>query len=454
MVTAGDRVLVAVSGGPDSVCLLDVLCELCPQFGASVAGVAHLNHKLRGHASDEDERFVAAMSLRYELPFYREEANLSGQGNLEEAARQARRNFFSGLIREGSGNRVATGHTLDDQAETVLFRLLRGTGPGGIVGILPVTDEGLIRPLLGVTRVEVEEYLKSRAIDWRQDATNLDPRFSRNRIRNELLPQLAREWNPRISESLARFADIAGAEERWWEAEVDRIATKVLTQGDGGIEVRVEDIAEMPKALARRLIRRAIRQVQENEGQPDFEHVERVLELVKGDPGEGRVEIHGMEAVRSFRVVRFQRVETERSRRTVSVDVPGRYPWAGSIICFDIARFQITEEPCLGAVCASLKLSGEGELTPLELRTWRAGDHYCPAGKSRHFTIHELFQRAQVPSWRRHSWPVVTAGSRIVWVRQFGAAAEFAAEDGPGPVLRIWEEKSSNNESFPSGLAS
>src|SRR5262249_2626891 len=141
MLPPGARVIAAVSGGPDSVCLLHALREL----GIQLAGIAHFNHRLRGGASDGDEQFVAALAKKLNLPLYRSEG-MAIQGNLEESARRARREFFSSLIREGRADRIALGHTRDDQAETVLFRILRGSGLTGLAGVLPVTQEGIIRP--------------------------------------------------------------------------------------------------------------------------------------------------------------------------------------------------------------------------------------------------------------------------------------------------------------------
>jgi tRNA(Ile)-lysidine synthase len=449
MLAPGDRAIAAVSGGPDSICLLRVLSELAPRFGARLAGVAHLNHKLRGAESDEDERFVQQAAVAYGVPFYRAEATLLGQpGNLEHAARQARREFFTKLVYDGAAERVATGHTLDDQAETVLFRLLRGAGPAGIAGILPVTREGLIRPLIETSRAEVERYLNSHEIESREDASNVDPTFSRNRIRHELLPLLKREWNPRLSRVLAHAAEIAREEEVWWESEIERIANAVLTSVNGGVETRADKIAGLPKAVRRRLIRRIAPRL-------DFEQVERVLELSERTRGEGRLNLRGIAVQRSFGWLRFENGPSDACASICRpiLEIPGRYAWPGGYICLDVS-----ESLAGNANCASLKLRGISELSPLELRTWRAGDHYRPARGHRVYTIHELFQRARVPSWRRRIWPIISAGPKILWVRQFGAAAEIAPQNAREPVLRIWWEESEMNagsgESPGPGLAS
>jgi tRNA(Ile)-lysidine synthase len=455
MLAPGDRVVAAVSGGPDSVCLLSVLCELAGRLrataGVTVAGVAHLNHKLRGEASEEDERFVAALAQRHGVPFYREEAGIAQRGgNLEQSARRERLKFFSRLIREGKANRIATGHTRDDQAETVLFRLLRGSGLAGLAGILPVTREGLIRPLLDVSRAEVEQFLRARGIAWREDGSNHDRRFARNRIRHDLLPQLAREWNPEIAGALARLADLAGEEERWWQAEIGVLADKLFSRVEGGVEIRAEALAGLsngqPRAAVRRLVRQAISLVGER---AEFDHVEKVIELAQSGRGSGCLELPGVVVQRSFDWMRFTAtggcLEPLKPPQPVRVDVPGRYRWPGGEVCFEVA-----EKP-QRAGCVSLKWKGRKvpahrelrglELRGLELRGWRAGDHYRPWGRSRDQKIQEMFQKARIPSWKRGFWPIVSKGSKILWVREFGAAAEFASEAAPGPSLWIWEEK-------------
>jgi tRNA(Ile)-lysidine synthase len=437
MLAPGARVIVGVSGGPDSVCLLHVLREL----NIGVTGVAHVNHKLRGEASEEDERFVAAMAQAAGLEFYRTTANLDG-GNLEQAARRARREFFYDLMRprdltrRGLADKIALGHTLDDQAETVLFRMLRGSGLAGLAGILPVTAEGLVRPLLGVTRPEVETFLRGRGIPWREDASNREPRFARNRIRHELLPSLKQDWNPRLATALAQLGDLSHEEERWWAAEIASIANELLVVSPGAVEIPVSELARLPHAVARRLIRHAIRQVKGDLHGVQFSHIEYVLELPEAG---GRAELPGIHAIRSFDWIRLA-VPGDSPVREGPVTVPGQRltPDGNSMICLEVIR-----RTRRSVACATLKSDLYlGEIPDrLVLRGWRPGDRYCPVGHANDRKLKELFQRQRVPSWRRPFWPILCLGDKILWARDFGPARECAEySDSRGQFrLRVTE---------------
>jgi tRNA(Ile)-lysidine synthase len=390
---------------------------------STVSGVAHFNHKLRGEASEDDERFVAALAAKLNLPFYRAEARL-GAGNLEQAARRARHGFFAGLIQDGAADRIALGHTRDDQAETVLFRLLRGSGLAGLAGIHPVTQAGFIRPFIDITRAEVTEFLSSRGIVWREDASNREPRFARNRIRSGLLPQLEREWNPNIREALAHLADLAYEEERWLEPKGK----------PGGLPYHELQLTGLPRGLARRLVRRAIKQVKGDLRGIEYQHVEGVIELPRG-----RLELPGVEVIRSFDRIRIA-VPESKVIEPIEVSVPGTYPAPDGA-----SEIQVEVSPY-----ANLKVElAWGKIPePLQLRGWRPGDHYQPVGHSRDLKVKELFQKARVPSWHRRFWPMLTGGGKILWARGFGAAEEYAATEGTGPVLRIVEVETTSAGPF------
>ncbi len=416
MLALDARVIVAVSGGPDSVCLLHVLREL----KIPVVGIAHVNHKLRGEASEEDQRFVAAMAREMELEFYCATA-VCGAGNLEQTARRARREFFRDLVRRDLADRIALGHTRDDQAETVLFRMLRGSGLAGLAGILPVTAEGLIRPFLGVNRSEVEVFLRARGIPWREDSSNLEPRFARNRIRHQLLPQLKQDWNPHLTESLSRLADLAYEEERWWAAEIARLAEEMLAVSPGAVEVQARELARLPRAVARRLIRHAIRRAKGNLHAVEFGHIGRILKLLEAV---GEVQLPGIRAIRSFDWIRLE-VPAGPQPASGEVAVPGRRraPDGNSMICLEVIRREHGHPACV-----TLKSDLYFREIPqgLVLRGWKPGDRYCPVGHAGDWKLKELFQRQRVPSWRRPFWPILCMGDKILWARDFGPAREYA----------------------------
>jgi tRNA(Ile)-lysidine synthase len=460
MLRPGDRVVAAVSGGADSVFLLHALHEIAPRLKVTLGGVAHLNHKLRGKASEEDEQFVEELTGRVGVPFYREEARVGeAKGNLEEAARRARMTFFGRLIREGKADCVATGHTRDDQAETVLFRTMRGAGLAGLAGILPVTGAGLsggrvIRPLLDTPRAEIEEWLKARRIRWREDASNRDDRFARNRIRYGLLPQLEGEWNPELRETLARMADLAGEEERWWGAKISRLAEKEAVESRGGVEISTDALARLPKAVSRRLIRHLIRKA--GGYAPEFEHVEKTIALAGGERGSGCLELPGLLVARSFDWLRFAPAgsgppQPEPIRMAVGPGFQGRYQWDGGWVCLEVTEKARLDRESGEVACVRLKWKGQATSALLELRGWRDGDHYRPGGRSRDQKLKEMFQKGRIPSWKRGFWPIVTSGSKILWAREFGPAAAAdpertggGLERGRGGWLRVWEE-------FPAG---
>ena len=440
MLPRGGRVAVAVSGGADSVCLLHVLRELAPAFDVSLS-VAHLNHQLRGAESDADERFVAGLAARLGLPFDRAGADIAAANdNLEQAGRRARRAFFAGL----QADRVALGHTRDDQSETVLFRLLRGSGLRGLAGIYPVTDGGYIRPLIEVGRAEVVEFLRGRGLSWREDSSNLDPRFARNRIRCALLPQLAGEWNPRIADSLAQLASLAHDEERWWRSYIDDLSADLLLARAGGIELRASALAALPPAVSRRVIRRAITQVKGDVRRLEYDHIERVLDLAAQTAGDGRLRLPGLDIRRSFDWIRVAAAAPGGDFPSTPLAVPGTYAVpGGACLHLEIAPRALPAKK--GATLKAAELSLRRLPPVMELRGWKPGDHYRPEGQTRDQKIKEMFQMERVPSWQRASWPIVSSGDTILWSRTFGAAAEFAASRESGPVVRVWEAKPSNS---------
>jgi tRNA(Ile)-lysidine synthase len=440
MFERGDSVGVAVSGGADSVCLLNVLLELAPRWALRLR-VLHLNHCLRGQESLDDARFVREMAGRLGLDVDVQETDVgllraeSGE-NLEQLARRIRRKFFRERLEAGLVNRVALGHTRSDQAETVLFRILRGCGTTGLAGILPVTKEGVVRPLLDVHRQAVERFLRERNIPWREDASNQEPAFARNRIRHHLLPALTESWNPSLTDSLAHMATLVQDEERYWNQAIERIAGRVLVRRGPVLLVRATDLRSLELPVARRLLRHAIRDAKSDLLGVEFKHIEGILRLAGQTGGEGGIEIPGLEIRRSFDWIRLAPKGAETVDRDggfhLDLTVPGKtlLPGAETTLAVEISEDQRASPPGLDAD----RLPGK-----LAVRGWRPGDRYRPLGHARSVSCKTLFQKHKVPFWERQSWPIVVTGEIIVWARLFGPALEFAANPLTRRMLTVTE---------------
>ena len=445
MFQPGQRVGVAVSGGADSVCLLHVLRELAARWDLALR-VIHLDHKLRGEESRADAAFVRDLAAALGLPFEGREVEVAAAGgNLEEAARAARLGFFRELIGSGVADRVATGHTRSDQAETVLFRFLRGAGTAGLAGIRPVTADGIVRPLIEIDRAEVEQYLRERGIAWRVDSSNADPAFARNRVRHGLLPELTRDWNPALTETLAHTGCWALGEEEYWEGELARLADGRLAVDPPAVLMDTEALAGLPVAVVRRLIRRAVEMAKGDLRGVGFGHLEGVRELAAGKEGHGRIQIPGADIFRSFHWLRIappaaDNFETRNYRLPLPVPGSVRLPGQRMVLHTELFENTTVTESSEAVYNEEMGCLDWNRIAgPLEVRNWRPGDTYQPAGRGGMEKIKVMFQEARIPLWERRHWPVVTTAEEIVWSRRFGAAAGFAAGPGVDRVLRIRE---------------
>jgi tRNA(Ile)-lysidine synthase len=437
MFRPGDRVGVAVSGGADSVFLLRALRELAPRWDLRLS-VLHLDHGLRGAESRGDADFVRALARELGLAAHVGESDVAARkletgDNLEQAARIARRGFFEEIRNRENLDRIATGHTRSDQAETVLFRFLRGSGTAGLAAIRPVTVDGLVRPLIEVERAEIEAWLTGRGIAWREDSSNRNRDFARNRIRHALLPELIRDWNPALVENLAHTAQWAQEEEAYWEAEIDVLAARVLSFHPPASLLECGQLCTLPRAAARRLVRRAIERAKGDLRGLSFQHVERILEMAAAPDGHDRMQAPGLDVYRSFEWIRFappRANPSEERNFRFPVSVPGRFslPGGGSIVGLEYHNG-------VGGLDWDLVNGG------LELRNWRPGDQYQPVGRASAEKIKILFQEARIPHWERRNWPVLSTKDHIVWARRFGPALAFAATASSRVIVKVWEER-------------
>lgn len=287
MFPRGAKVLAAVSGGPDSTAMLSALVRLKDRLGIGEIGVAHVNHGLRGGASDRDAAFAEELARKEGLAFFLEKTSASDLAAenglcLEEAGRTARYDFFGRVCAEERFSRVAVAHTADDNAETVLMFLLRGAAGTGLSGI-PAIRGNIVRPFLEATRKDVLDFLKDQNLPFVTDESNSDPSFMRNRIRGELLPLLEKDYNPAVVAALNRLADVLGAEESFWEGFISRRMTLMgVSPKDAEISFSAAELKAEHPAVRRRLVRAAIERAKGDLRRIGLVHVEDVLSLKTG----------------------------------------------------------------------------------------------------------------------------------------------------------------------------
>ncbi len=459
LVRAGDRVGAAVSAGADSVALLRLLLELRSELGV-VLSVVHFNHKIRGAEAEADEAFVRALAERYDLELHCSSGDAPGfarrqQISLETAGRELRYAFFRRLLRERAIDHVATAHTLDDQAETVLLRLVRGAWTKGLAGIYPELRvasrelrehmpvppsardnnsgaESIARPLLEIGRPELEDYLRALGQNWREDASNRDLQHLRNRVRHVLLPLLEREFNPAIRDRLAEMAEIARAEERYWR----ELLKNLTTEDTRDTEVSLRLLQSQVLAVRRRLVRAAA----ERCGlELDFRQVDDVVALAESGSA-ARCELQSGWFVERER----ERIVFRPAMRRKAADYDLVLPVPGEVRICDLGLIIRASVLCL----TDVEKSGynRGELLDvhsleagLRVRNWRPGDRFWPAHSKSPKKVKELLQERHVSGFERALWPVVVTGDELVWMRGFGAAEKFGvpADAVNGLVIEV-----------------
>jgi tRNA(Ile)-lysidine synthase len=480
---AGERLAVAVSGGADSVALLRLLLDLQARLGF-VLSVAHVNHRLRGRASDADERFVARLAAAYHLEFHLERVDVAAQAkrekaNLEDAARRARYAFFSRLIADQRVDRVAVAHTADDQAETVLAHILRGTGLAGLGGIHSETAH-VVRPLLRIRRSALRDYLRSRKQKWREDATNRDTTRLRARLRRKLLPLLEKQFQPAVVEHLVSLSELARHDEALLDWLARMHCASLATKSGETTQISVANLlspltdpafvagnsegsgrqsARPALALTKRMLRRLMEESKAKENgrsaQITAQHVAAALQLAEHGQNGKTLQLPGVELRRERDNLLFsprQRTRAARAGQRLAKETALVYEHqidfqhASEPVRFIAPRcalrFTVIDWPTnrvdtrvLGTVLDRDRLR-----FPLVLRNWRPGDKLQPIGHQKAHKLKRLFNQQRISRGERQGWPVLASGGMLVWARGFPVAAGFAPGEQTREAILIVEE--------------
>jgi len=439
----GETVLAAVSGGPDSVCLLDQLVQLSTELGISV-GIAHLHHGLRAAEADLDADFVRSLAGVYDLPFYYEKTDVRATAkkeglSIEEAGRMQRYSFLNKAADSGGYSRIALGHNSDDNAELFLMNLLRGSGPAGLKGMARMRGN-IIRPLLDTKREAILRYLFENALSYREDASNADPVFLRNKIRHELLPLLETKYNPAIRDNVKRMADIFGSEEKWLEELVDN-AIKRLTRPSGTDEtvLCLSGLKALHTAPLRRVLRRVIETCKGDLRGIAYSHMDAAVRLVHSPRQTAWLDLPAR--------IRLEKSGPHLHVRREAENLRKRHPAAHQpVFRYDIHLEDLPTALWIPEIQKTLRLSqvaGEqtGKLkanltsrssrqkdnmtayldlermhSPLTLRNPEAGDRITPLGMKGSQKIKDVFINHKVPRTERPFFPVLCSRETILWL--------------------------------------
>jgi tRNA(Ile)-lysidine synthase len=433
LLRSDDRVLVAVSGGPDSVALLHLLYELKEKCDLHLE-VAHLQHGIRGAAAQQDAIFVETLAEELKLPFHMREVDLprlrsaAGRGNLEGLARAARYRFFAELITSRNLSKVATAHTQDDQAETVLMWFLRGAGLRGLGGMAPLqqihipseksSSLTVVRPLLDISKAELLHYLSTRSIAYCTDESNQDRTYLRNWIRLELLPRIRARTGHGFSARLTQQAGLVRDEDALLHSLTLQMYVSVSDNGD---LLRCA-LLKQPVALQRRILRHWIEQARGHLRGIDFVHVEALVRLIDDGPAQGKLSVPGgWEFVREYDRLRLGKSSRGAHRVCYSYELK-----IGTPLRICEARFELNAELIdasgarLPADLTEALFDASCLTEPLSVRNFRQGDRFKPLGVAGHKKLKDLFIENKIPLSIRATLPLVVMGQEILWIPGYG----------------------------------
>ncbi len=457
MVSGGEAVLVGFSGGPDSVCLLDVLDQLKAKYRFRLY-VAHFNHKLRGKSSEEDAQFAEEAVRRRKLIFISSSADVAAYADenklsLEAAGRRLRYEFFRRSSFSVGATRVALGHTADDQAETMLMRLIRGAGPEGLAGIPPIRplDKNsnllIIRPLIGTWRSEIMEYVEEKKLEVRIDKSNQSLEFFRNRVRLELIPHIEREFNPLIKQRLVSAAAALSTDNDFLATESDLLAQETLLERHKGwILFDARMLAQLHPALRKRIISRLVSLAHPEPPMleaPHFAAAEKALAA-----GGGRLDLPGrliLEVSEGAGLISLPPARKAPPKKAFAIDHSGTHaiPELGLLVKTTIQK---TSSPSrLIRQCTPTRQYFDLKKVkgPLEVRVRRPGDAFQPLGTLGRKKLKDFFIDKKVPRFLRQRVPLLVSDSRIMWVMGYAIDEHFMLKPTSTSALRVDYEKAS-----------
>lgn len=428
LMDAGDHLLVAVSGGPDSVALLHVLAALAPNLGIDFLTVAHFDHHLRGSESDEDRRFVRDLARDLGIPCIEGEAAVLDHQrsrciSLEMAARECRHRFFRETLERTGCTKLALGHTADDQAEELVLRIIRGTGVSGLAGMPPRTTAGIVRPLLFATRRDILDYLGSGSISFREDSSNASPFCRRNVLRQKVFPVLEDVAHPGVRRTLARLADRVRDEERFWLRCVEGAWRECChAENEGRLALDVIRLSALDPALLRRLFRYGWERLHGSAYGIEATHIEAMCALAARPTPGGHVRLPGgyRAWIESGQFILSRHAQALSPSRLDSVfvhEAPASIVFGTAHLVFDPLEETPSAHELRDASSPRMVFLDAACIEwPLQVRPRSPGDRFRPMGSGGSRKLHDYFVDAKVPREERDHIPILCDREKILWV--------------------------------------
>jgi tRNA(Ile)-lysidine synthase len=453
MLNPGDKVVVAVSGGPDSVLLLRALLTLREEFSLGLH-VAHVNHQLRGTESARDEAFVTDLALSLGLPISRCRVNVRQRAreeglSLEDASRRARYEFLGAVARKFRARKIATGHTASDQAETVLLRLLRGAGGTGLAGIPPVREGKIIRPLIDLGGTEVREFLHREGIAFRRDSSNTQQDVLRNRVRLHLIPLLEKEFNPKIQQALARTARLLSEDDATLgRAAVQALRRAVRRRSSGQLALALPSLLKYNQSTQSRILREALRDLRGDILGLGFRHIDALLGLAgSGRTGAKTSLPGGVVASRGYgELVLDLKPSPCPDAAETSLLIPGRTDLRGNGLVLVSELLGRQPSPRDLKRKDRVYLDADAFRSPLLVRTRKEGDRFQPFGLAREKKLKKVLIDDRIPRDKRQQLPLLVDGAgTILWIVGHRRSEKAKVTKGTRRILEIRAAKRSRN---------
>lgn len=443
MLEKGQSVMAGVSGGPDSVCLLHLLLQLREEWQINIS-VAHLDHMFRGKESEEDARFVKELCRKWDLPFYHEKLDVPEYirktgFSPEDAARRMRYAFFERAKRELKADKVALGHNLNDHVETVLMNLLRGTGPEGLVGIEPVRGF-YIRPLIGISRKQIQAYLQSQKLDFRIDKSNLSMEYFRNSLRLELIPLIEQKYCSHLSLSIQRLSDIVREDVSFLNKQAQKAMNLCVKLHPKKAQINIEEFLRLDEAIKRRVLRKCVEYLVGDLKDFELKNVILLNEFIQRAAAGSLMDLpKGLTAQKSYEFVLISKGQRrETTQFEYPLPVPGVFTDRSLGISIEAVLEPIGNRDIVKNNPLIAQLDYDKIIGNLTIRNRKPGDRFFPLGMSHSKKVQDFLTDLKVPRQKRDRIPIVVDGcGRIVWVAGLRPDDRFKTTPSTRKILTL-----------------